>query len=138
MDDSIKIEYLNGGGCSYTFYDVAYPDIELGQLNLIREHGTVVNKDGIEIYIVAYDIDNLMQAIKRTPPTCLRVVRFVKILETTGKEYRRKEEYIIPEYDIKSESNCGEDDIFFGTLYLYRAKLIGQSEDIPIQKGKLK
>lgn len=90
MDDSIKIEYLDGDGCSYIFYDVAYPDVELGQLNLIREHSTVVNKDGVEIYIVAYDIDNLMQAIKRNPPTCLRVIRFVKMLETTGKNIDEK------------------------------------------------
>lgn len=126
------IEYITGKNFSYTFYDFA-DNSKIGELSLTKEENFVSDETGFEIDITAVDIDNVMQYLKKQTPVCLCVIRKAEAADIeTGRKFVRTEKYIVPEWRISSDVNCGDDVVFCGSVRLCRAKLI-ESSDTPIR-----
>lgn len=126
------IEYITGKNFSYTFYDLA-TNVKIGELNLTKEKNFISDETGFEIDITAVDIDNVMYYLKKETPVGLSVVRKAEAADIeTGRKYVRTEKYIVPEWRISSDVDCGDDVVFCGSVRLCRAKLI-ESSDTPIR-----
>lgn len=126
------IEYITGKNFSYTFYDLA-TNVKIGELNLTKEENFISDETGFEIDITAVDIDNVMCYLKKETPVGLSVVRKAEAADIeTGRKYVRTEKYIVPEWRISSDVDCGDDVVFCGSVRLFRAKLI-ESSDTPIR-----
>lgn len=131
------VEYISAKNFSYSFYDLANNE-KIGEIYLTKEENFISDETGFEIDIIAVDIDNVMDYLKKTTPVGLKVIRTAEVADiSTGEKSVRTELYIVPEWRISSNANCQDDVIFCGDIRLCRARMI-KSDMKPMQKGSPK